>query len=91
MGLAAAWSGRKGRRCGMRKGYVILERIRSREYKWDHASAGLQRLLQGRFPVIALVREITLFPGCRPGPSSLPARKSSPSRAEPPCSLFVLQ
>lgn len=41
MGLAVAWSGRKGRRCGMRKGYVFLEGIRSREYKWDHASAGL--------------------------------------------------
>lgn len=59
-----------------RKGYVFLEGIRSGEHKWDHASAGLQSLLQGRFPVIALAREVTISWG-GPRPNNLPPRESS--------------
>lgn len=73
-----------------RKGYVFLEGIRTGEYKWDHASAGLQSLLQGRFPVITLAREVTISWG-GPGPNNLPPRESSLSWAEASCSLFVLQ
>lgn len=59
----------------------------TREHEWDHASADLElrELSSGReswFPVIALVREITFFPGCRPEPSNLPPRESSHPWAE---------
>ena len=79
-GLGSTLVWKEGEVLWYRKGYVFLEGVRKREHKWDHASADLQlrESSSGReswFPVIAFVREITLFPGCRPEPSScLPGR-----------------
>lgn len=86
LGSRLVWKG--GEERWYRKGYgFFLEGVRRREHKWYHNSADLQlrESSSGRqswFPVIALVREITLFPGCRPEPSNLPAGERSHLWAE---------
>lgn len=71
----------------------FLEEIK--KHRGDHASSGLELResssgRESRFPVIALVREITPFPGCKPEPCNLPPRESSHPWAEESYSLLCV-